>query len=207
MAHLRIIFLITVPLAAAAIQPGFARDSNVHGTSKHASHAMKDANRKTNNAKGGISVETPAKDTSGGPNVAPPHPALTMDKSRSLDANPKINSPVTPPVRRVMVPESSPLVRNSIGQPVVPHDSRPIGADRVGPAIQGPAPHQSSGSTQTGGPSLPREIPHPVATASVPGRDKIDGTALIRPALAPSSLGGPAKVATGINGSNFRRKY
>jgi hypothetical protein len=40
----------------------------------------------------------------------------------------------------------------------------------------------------------------------MPGRDTVDGARLIRPAVAPQGLGGPAKVVAGINGTTLRSK-
>ena len=49
-------------------------------------------------------------------------------------------------------------------------------------------------------------IAKPVTTTSVPSRGKIDGAGLIRPSVAPSALGGPAKTFAGINGTTLRPK-
>jgi hypothetical protein len=47
----------------------------------------------------------------------------------------------------------------------------------------------------------------PVGGAGFASRGRIDGTALIRPGFAPSTLGGPAKVSGGINGTAFKIKH
>jgi hypothetical protein len=56
-------------------------------------------------------------------------------------------------------------------------------------------------------PNAVRPNPSPVVVTAAATRGKINGTALIRPALAPSGLGGPAKAVVGINGSAFRSKH
>ena len=72
------------------------------------------------------------------------------------------------------------------------------------PGVIGNTP--GSFANSSGGLGVPMSMhpfPSPIATA--PNRGKINGTALIRPG-APSGLGGPAKIATGINGTRIRSK-
>jgi len=57
------------------------------------------------------------------------------------------------------------------------------------------------------GPPVPRPIPSPHAPITATSRGGINGTSVIRPAVAPSGLGGAAKSAGGINGTTFRPKH
>ena len=117
-----------------------------------------------------------------------------------------------------------PVVRNSIGRPVArPEIPSPIGAQHAGPALQ--MPGKSINPVPTVGPSVifnrpawPKplaagvpqigaQVQHPLGNPSFASRGRIDGAALIRPRLAPTSLGGPAKMSGGIDGTSFHPKH
>ena len=100
-------------------------------------------------------------------------------------------------VRRSVAP--APVeTRNSIGVAVTPAKSATTGNEQM-PKPTVPKPIAV--------PAVDRSaIVRPVATASIPDRGKIDGSRLIRPSVAPTGLGGPAKFIAGINGTTFREK-
>jgi hypothetical protein len=94
------------------------------------------------------------------------------------------------------------VTRNAIGMAVTIH----------GPASNaafGPAGEHLPNAPGALGPgakpvSLPVQHPAPVGAAGPAASGKIGGASLIRPALAPAALGGPAKPSGGINGSTMR---
>jgi hypothetical protein len=115
------------------------------------------------------------------------------------------------------------IVRDSIGRPVVrPEVPPPIGAGHAGPALRMPA--KSIGAVPPVGPGIfnrpawPKplaagaphggtQVQHPFGNPSFASRGRIDGAALIRPRLAPTGLGGPAKMSGGIDGTDFHPKH
>jgi len=112
-----------------------------------------------------------------------------------------------------------PVERNAIGLPVAAHDgirgrnddSHVSPARNSAPAVAGTAPSAAGGSTDTKAglvrPTIAHSNPSPIVNPPVVQRGAITGTGLVRPNSAPSSLGGPAKVAAGINGSSTRPKH
>jgi hypothetical protein len=116
-----------------------------------------------------------------------------------------------------------PVVRDSIGRPVArPEITPPIGAQHAGPALAMPA--KSTGAVPPAGlsilnrPAWPKpfaagaphsvaQVQHPLGNPSFASRGRIDGAALIRPRLAPTGLGGPAKMSGGIDGTDFYPKH
>lgn len=90
--------------------------------------------------------------------------------------------------------------------PVLPFTSKaPV---RAGPASSFPTvPVSAAAGSVHGLPSALSPIVHPGSNAGAARAGRIDGTGLIRPALAPARIGGPAKVTAGINGTAFRPKH
>jgi hypothetical protein len=120
--------------------------------------------------------------------------------------------------------EHFPTVRDSIGRRIArPVVTPAIGAVHAGPMLSMPAKSISIappivpssvnraawpkslaiGASAVGAPHG-TPLQHSVGTTASANRGRIDGAALIRPGLAPSSLGGPAKVSGGINGTAFK---
>ena len=115
------------------------------------------------------------------------------------------------------------VVRDSIGRAMPrPEISPPIGAQHAGPTP--PMPAKSINAVPPIGPSnfnrplWPKpvaagaphggaQVQHPFGNPSFASRGRIDGAALIRPRLAPSGLGGPAKMSGGIDGTDFHPKH
>ena len=186
--------LALVLAGASAGQPSFAKPLHGHGVAASPHHDAATGRK-------GKGVRAPAIGKNASPAettiTAPsPYPGLGADKSRAAHANFKISVPMNfqqkPPATSVM---SAPAARSAITLP--PHETMKAGsAGRVGPASAG---FEAANNR--------RLIPAPIATASIAGRSKIDGTALIRPAIASTGLGGPAKAAGAIDGTAFRPKH
>jgi hypothetical protein len=109
--------------------------------------------------------------------------------------------------------------RNAIGLPIVQHDVIGVHPDEAhGSPRNFSVPAVSASPTTKPGNFADTEaefgrptIQHPIESRVLPTapqhQGKIDGSRLIRPASAPTRLGGPAKVAAGINGTNIRLKH
>jgi hypothetical protein len=133
--------------------------------------------------------------------------------------NPAVRKPIP---RRNPAAGRLPVVRNSIGRPVArPEIPSPIGAQHAGPALPGKSinPVAPVGPSvifnrpawpkplAAGVPQIGAQVQHPLGSRSFASSGRIDGAALIRPQLAPSALGGQAKMSGGINGTNFHPKH
>jgi hypothetical protein len=103
--------------------------------------------------------------------------------------------------------------RNAIGQPVV-HQPAVGGSPSMvqRPAVTLGVTGNKPGSLANanagvGGPGYLRSNASRTVPAAAVSRGRIDGAALIRPGVAPSGLGGPAKAVAGINGTAIRPKH
>jgi hypothetical protein len=121
-----------------------------------------------------------------------------------------------------------PIVRDSIGRRIArPVVTPAIGAVHAGPMLSTPARSISTappivpssvnraawpkslaiGASAVGAPRGGAPLQHSAGNAGLANRGRIDSAALIRRGLAPSSLGGPAKMSGGIDGTAFKRKH
>jgi hypothetical protein len=132
--------------------------------------------------------------------------------SRNVKPGSMIGAPGS--TRRLPTPPKPPE-RNAIGQPVAAHDgihSRNEDGHALQvhvPAVAGPpagaaAAGSTEAKTELERPAIARPIPGPIVSAPIVQRGTITGTGLVRPNSAPSRVGGPAKVAGGINGTTMR---
>jgi len=150
--------------------------------------------------KGTSSGDMQTKD-SGDEVITPAHSraGLPGDRRHGPNVNAKSGAPGTFQARRAAVPGPSEAIpRNSIGVALPPKTattSKPILKPEAPVAV---APQGAIANRIV--------IAKPVTTTSVPSRGKIDGAGLIRPSVAPSALGGPAKTFAGINGTTLRPK-
>jgi len=72
------------------------------------------------------------------------------------------------------------------------------------PAGQGPL----SPNRMAGAPLAPPGVIHPgFAQPSAPARGTVNGTSVVRVGAGTSVIGGPARIATGINGTTIRSKH
>jgi len=189
----------------AAVQPSFAKKA--HGHQAHHASAKAAPSGQSGNTKAANSVGKNSTDIVDlGVTTLPPRSAFPSDRARETKPSFKIAKPEDFPARRAEAGIA--VVRNALGVPV----ARPAGGFAVGehfgpppPAVTA-APHTAVTFISTGNPDIGRQDVHPVAGVRIPNRSKIDGAGLIRPSVAPSGLGGPAKTAAGINGTAFRPK-
>jgi hypothetical protein len=151
-----------------------------------------------------------SKDHAAEPQPRTPTPIGTHDDVPSPPAanSPGVVSETRPNFKdlessRRQPPQAPPpvVMRNALGIPVAPRTDFK-GGSAAPPAVTrgegGAAAAPASGGVK----AVPSA--NKVAAASHGG---IDGAALIRPAYAPSGLGGPAKNVTGINGTTLSRKH
>jgi hypothetical protein len=198
------LLLAIVLIGASAMRPGFAKTFAKAFAKTHYAHgtAAKGASTGTRpSAKHATPIETQPADTSDTAIDVAPSRAGTADKARGANVNTKSGAPENHQVRRVTVPGPSDTVpRNSIGVAVVPP---PKSATTNEQAFKPAPPLTLAPQSAIANRSV---IAKPVTTASVPSRGKIDGAGLIRPSIALSGLGGPAKTFAGINGTTLRPK-
>lgn len=181
--------LAMVLLSASAMQPSFAGTHHPHhgATRSGTAHSPDGKAKKPDKAE--------AKDSSDEIN-APSRMGGTGDKEHSPAANAKSAVPFQ--VRRFVVPAPA-ETRNSIGVVVTPPKSATIGTEEPKPAV--PVPISIPARSADLG-----VLVRPVTMAKIPEHGKIDGAGMIRPSVAPTGLGGPAKSLAGINGTTFREK-
>jgi hypothetical protein len=171
---------------ATTMQTSFAKAPRAHRVGTNVS---KDRPAKDEKPKGAPPVDDSTKET----NDAGVITAAPRGSSERRDSPANIQS------RHVSLPPPpSPLPRNSIGEVIAPHESlTAVDGQHSGVAIPAPV---------LGAPAIGRQYASPTASASMPGRGKVDGAGLIRPSAAPQGLGGPARVVAGINGTTLRSR-
>jgi hypothetical protein len=198
--------LLAVAFAGmAVVQPSFAK--NAHGHQAHHVSAKAAPSGQSGNTKAANSVGKNSTDTIDlGVTTLPLRSAFPSDRARETKPSFKIAKPEDFPARRAEA--GTAVVRNALGEPV----ARPAGGLAVGEHFGPPppaviaAPHTAVTVISTGNPDVGRQDFNGIASVRTPSRGKIDGAGLIRPSVAPSGLGGPAKTAAGINGTAFRPK-
>jgi hypothetical protein len=213
------LLLAIVLIGASAAQPSFAKAHHSHHDAK--GKAASSVQRPI--AKGANSSNAQAKDGSD-VDIVPSPVGLTTDKARTTNVSVKNHTPENFQVRRVAVPAPSGTIpRNAIGVAIAPQKSVTASSgESFKPAAAAPiATSLGDGKADgyPGEPDIALKPSHPLATASIPSvsslsasnpapqnRGRIDGASLIRPSVAPSGLGGPAKTVAGINGTTLRPK-
>ncbi len=199
------LLLAIVLVGASAMQPGFAKTSAKSFAKTHHAHgiAAKCASPGTRpGAMHAKPIEAQPADTGDAEiGAAPSRANATPERAWRANANTKTGALGNYQVRRVTVPSSPNSVpRNSIGVAVVPPPTTTATSE---PTLKPAAPMTLAPQ----GASANRSVTaRPVTTASIPSRGKIDGAGLIRPSVALSGLGGPAKTFAGINGTTLRPK-
>lgn len=200
----KVTLAVIVLVALVAQRPGSAEAAHAH----HFHHATKaGAAARDTNSKG----VSPSGKASNSPTDlgAPPLPLQSTaapNKTREVKPNVTVK-PQNLPMRRVQ--PANPPGRNAIGQPVGP----PAGAGpaelHFRPATAGAQapPHASSTVTFSRDAKVGPQNFRPIGGANLRTHSRIDGAELIRPSLAASGLGGPAKMTAGINGTTFRPKH
>jgi hypothetical protein len=216
-------FLAIVLLSAPVAQAGFAKEGHTrHATRPVASAASAKPQKRVPReahvgpkgtgvgqeavAKGANPIDTRPRDTiDGGVTALSPRPGFGPGRAHNAVAKLKIGGNF-PAHRPAAAAASDPNARNAIAVPVGQHENlNGRGAEHFGSAA--PSPGSLIATRAFSGPNLGQPHPAAIASAGVLNRGKIDGAALIRPALAPAGLGGPAKAAVGINGTSVRPKH
>jgi len=202
---LKLGILAVIVFTVAVVAPAFAKAA--HG--RHAHHAS---------SKGAVSGQgvpaarkSPAADNAGDKiDVDVPEMSLpSRNAGRVVMPKLEIAKPDNSPGRRIGVSGPyRPGVRNALGQPIAPAINPRSGEMNLQAKKQPQAanPGQIQGGAGIG--TLNSGMPNvrPSESISPSNRGKIDGAGLIRPSLA-SSLGGPAKSVTGINGTLVHPKH
>lgn len=204
---------------AAAVQPVFAKAAHHHRAGTSAAAATPKArtgkadvksvsrpdSRKSPTPEKNNVIETPAA-------VAVPRPASPQVKDQGTKTSIKIVAPDQSQSHHTAVP-SAPVARDAIGLPVVRHD---VTVGKGGESV--PSPPAAGGATgktasftkpgsQSERPGVGAQHPGPIANGGTANQGRIAGANLIRPGLAPTGLGGPAKAVAGINGTTIRSKH
>jgi hypothetical protein len=204
---LKIVVLAVVLFAALAVQPGIAKELRVYHDAtpgKNAKSGAKAGDTKAGegeNAAGAQHATAPLGDSlDAGFTVLTPRAGNAADKMHNPGVSVKVAKPVNSQVRGVSV--STPIksvVRNAIGAAVSEQVNAPAGANHFGATAQ-------MAGAPSAGLAIVRPPAHPIASATITDRNKIDGAELIRSSSA-SGIGGPAKLVGGINGTTLRPKY
>ena len=158
--------------------------------------------------------------------VARPSFAATAHNGRANASTASVLGMKKPPAAGKSLPQRrsatrrASAVRDSIGRPVVRPQLVPsTGAGKAWPVPRlqarsigtslGPSNLNRSGGLGLTAPAVPRlepALPRPFGGVATANRGRINGAGLIRPGLAPSVLGGPAKPTGGIDGTTFKIK-
>jgi hypothetical protein len=109
---------------------------------------------------------------------------------------------------------SGPVVRNTIGVAVGPHDNVVHRDSRVAPLVVR-SPIGAASASANGGIARASGIPEtnkfaqpaPMPGVMPPHRGMISGTGLVQRGSGPPQIGGPAKSFAGINGTSIRPKH
>lgn len=111
---------------------------------------------------------------------------------------------------------SGPVVRNTIGVAVGPHDNIAHRDGHVAPLVvrsavgaAGVSAGANGGIARASGIPEANKFAHPAPTPDVvpPHRGTISGTGLVQRGSGPPQIGGPAKSFAGINGTSIRPKH
>jgi len=176
---LKRIALAVALIAAVSVQQSFARDGRAD---RPAAGAVKSERTKSAGIKSVAPGNSPRHRAPGGPALKPASRnaiGIRADRPAPVPADAGEHVRVVPP----SLPLAGPAAATSLAKPA-----------------GGPA-------RAIGGPIGGLQNVRPTANAGIAGRGRIDGVHLIRPALAPAPLGGPARAVVGINGTALRPKH
>jgi hypothetical protein len=220
--RLRLTISIMILLALAARCPGFAKEAH----SQHGAHATATGKGASGKSPSGNSAGTNLASAKGASpaasksntaidaetNISPPVlPPQDFARQRNLQAVPsvKIVTPGNSAAHNRVDATTTHALRNAIGQPV----AQPKGAQaHVPPALQTsgatpqPVLHGGTASAPVVSSVPARSNTPAVSVANLPSRS-INGAAVIRPAVPPSGIGGPARATHGINGTAVQNKH
>lgn len=203
--------LLAVVLGASLAQPVFAKEhQSVHAKGTAGSAAAKGAFRKGprtgTHAPAAAGVGAKGEDAKSPPEEAPIVNAPAVSKGPDASAGVKLKATPVPQLHGAPVTApANTVLRNAIGLPVVRHDAVPGSGPHLAnaPPAAGFSPAARVASPGAG-PGAPAGHQNP--NIGLAPRGSISGTGMSRSPVAPATLGGPAKVAAGINGSTLRPK-
>jgi hypothetical protein len=104
------------------------------------------------------------------------------------------------------------MVRNAIGQPMVQSKTLAVTQPHLPPTVQtsGAVPPILRGALPAQRPAVSsdsRANAPTVTVANAANRGSVNGAALIRPAAAPTGIGGAVRPKYGINGTTVQNKH
>jgi hypothetical protein len=216
--RLRLAISIIILAALAAHCPCFAKETHP----QHSAHAVannggsgKTPSAKSPTAKGpstkdaGESKSNSATDLGATipPPVLPPQ-GFARQRDRNAIPSVKIVTPRNSAVHNRPGATTTHVLRNAIGQPVAQPKNFGDAQPHASPAVQAAPQPVLRGATAAKAPSLnppPLAGEGRVGVATLPSRN-INGAAVIRPAVPPAGIGGPARTTHGINGTAVPNK-
>jgi hypothetical protein len=193
--RLRLLLSIIV-LAALAANPCFAKDSHAQRGARAGSANASTSGKGTSGANpppNNANVPAEAGETIAPP-VLPPH-SVAQPQLRIVNPSAKnlVNAPHSQPS---VITSTAPGARNPIGQPVVAATNSAGAPPGLPPALR------ASGIVAS-----PRLVPLGAARVNVTSSGSVNGTTVIRPAIAQSAIGGPAQPHYGINGTTVQNRH
>jgi hypothetical protein len=211
--RLRLVFSFIVLLALSANQPCSAKEAHAqHGSRPSAANSH--ANTKT-----AIPVETKSNGKIDGqveatvPPPVLPRQGVTQQRNETINPSVKIVTPGNA-AHGQAARTSTPAVRNAIGQPIIQPKNFVGTEQHVPPSQQSRGPVSASG-LRGAPPAAPPAVSSGAVHANAPAvtvanaanRGSVNGAALIRPAAAPTGIGGAVRPKYGINGTAVQTKH
>ena len=201
---LTVVFSLVLLLGLVASQSGLAKGAHTQHTGASAKRANPVHTKPTETMDTSVTVLPPRGGSARGKQNS--NASLKIVQPGNLTRRSNVTAAIKPPV-----------VRNAIGQPVMPK-SVTVDAPRLAPSLQAPS-LQAPGTVAKGDVRIPSPAApirplnvgstnvHPTATASISSKGRIDGGRLIRPSVAPLGVGGPTRASNGINGTTVQTKH
>jgi hypothetical protein len=205
------LILLSIVLMALVANPCVAKDG-------HAQHGARAGNAglsgKGSSGASGVSGTNPTRSNADVPTeayetVAPPVVPLhgvTQQSNQKLEPIVKI----VPPGNQTHAEQGgapTPTMRNAIGQSILATKKVAGGQPHLSPlqnagAATSPILHGAPAAALAASSGIAR-----VNVANTANRDSVDGTTMIRPATTPPTIGGPAPLHYGINGTTVQNKH
>jgi len=197
--------IVVVALALAA-NPCLAKDGHVHARAGTTGASGKGAS-------GAISAPgTPNAPSDAGATIAPPvlpPRGVTQQQIRIINPSVKTANPGTSSGSQAGATRTTaPILRNAIGQPVVPPKNLAGAQPPVSPALRAPgavSPPILHGRSVA--PPVVSAGASRVSVANATNRGSVNGATVVRPATGPSAIGGPAQAHYGINGTMVQNRH
>jgi hypothetical protein len=219
--RLRLAVSIIVLVALAAHCPSFAKEAHP----QHSAHAVANKGASGKNPSANSHANSPGTKDAGErksnsaidlgtivpPPVLPPQ-GFARQRDRNAIPSVKIVTQRNAAAHNRTGATTPHAVRNAIGQPIVQSKNFPAVQPRVSPLLQASGampPPVGRGTTAANAPSLnrpPLAGEERVGVTTLASRSS-NGAGVIRPAVPPAGVGGPARPAYGINGTTVQNKH